>query len=374
MRSSAGALTVSRSYDVVVVGCGPAGAATALRLAMAGLVVAVLERSRFDQPRAGETLSPGVQPLLRELGVWDRFLALRPLHSWGTRSVWDEPEPAEHSHLTNRYACGWHVDRRAFDRMLAEAAAGAGAHVRTGSFVADCRHDGTGWELACSDGRVLRAHVLIDASGRRAGPGRSLQARRLVFDRLVAVATGWTEVDVSKEQYLLVEAVADGWWYTAPLPEDGMVSMLMTDVDLCRQGKLPAATQWRARLHAANLTAARVGARSPVSAPRVYPAASHRLIRSGDTRPWLAVGDAALAVDPISGSGVPRALRTAEAAANTVASLLDRPEETNSLITRYEAARDHECTRYLMERAHYYGIVHRFGSPFWNRRVNRPAS
>lgn len=357
--------------DVVVAGAGPAGAATALRLAAAGRSVVVVERSRFDRPRIGETLAPAVQPLLRELGVWDRFCALRPLPSWGTRSIWDDPAPAEHSHLASGYSSGWHVDRRAVDEMLAAAAAAAGARLRTGTSVTGCRYDGAAWQLACTDGRRLRARVLVDATGRRAVLGRALGARRLAFDRLVAVAAHWTGVDVTGEQYLLVESTAEGWWYTAPLPGNTLVGMLMTDADLCRSGGLAATAQWHRRLRATAVTAARVHGAPPSSPPRVHSCASHRLSRPGDPRPWLAVGDCGLAVDPVSGSGVLRALRTAEAAADMVIRLLDRPRDTAALLDRHESERDRECTVYLTERARYYGLVRRHATPFWTRR--RPA-
>ena len=125
----------------------------------------------------------------------------------------------------------------------------------------------------------------------------------------------------------MVETAAEGWWYTAPLPGSAMIGMLMTDADLCRRHALAGNTNWQARLRSAPCTAARMRMAPPSTLPRVHPAASHRLLRADDPRPWLAVGDAALAVDPLSGSGVPRALRTAETATRTVSQLLDRPSD-----------------------------------------------
>ena len=189
---------------------------------------------------------------------------LRPLPSWGTRSIWDAPEPAEHSHLASGYGSGWHVDRRAFDRMLAHAAADAGATCGPARRVTSCRYDGAAWEVrlrrraASCGGRLL-----VDATGRRAALGRSLGARRLAFDRLVAIAAGWAGVDVADEHYLLVEAAADGWWYTAPLPGDRMVGMLMTDADLCRRDGLAGTARWHGQLRAAATTAARVAGAPP---------------------------------------------------------------------------------------------------------------
>jgi flavin-dependent dehydrogenase len=365
---------VARTWDVVVVGGGPAGAATALRLAAAGRSVAVLERSRFDRPRVGETLAPLVRPLLQDLGAWERFTTLHPLPSWGTRSVWADPSPAEHSHLGSGYGCGWHVDRRAFDRMLLDAAAAAGAHVQAGTAAVGCRPDGGGWLVACGDGRTVRGRLVVDATGRRAGIARALGARRLPFDRLVAVAASWDGVDVTEQHYLLVEAAAEGWWYTAPLPGAGMIGMLMTDADLCREDGLHVGARWRDRLRSAGTSAARVGGAPPRSAPAVHSAVSHRTVRAGDPRPWLSVGDAALAVDPLTGSGVLRALRTAEAAADAGGRLLDRSRSAETVVARYESARNDECTAFLTDRARYYGQVRRYATPFWRRRRVLPTA
>lgn len=351
------------TYDVVVAGAGPAGAAAACGLAAAGFSVLLAESGRFDRVRPGETLAPAVRPLLDALGVWGRFTALGPLASAGTRSVWGGREPVERSHLTSGYGPGWHVDRADLDRMLARAAADAGATLRTGTAVTGGEHDGVRWRITTTAGEVT-GRVLIDATGRRAGPGRALGAHRIAFDRLTALATTWP-ADVRREGYLLVETAPDGWWYSAPVPGGALVAVLLTDADLCRHAGL--ATRWARRLPDAPATAARLGGKpGPV---RVYAAASHRLLRTGDHRPWLAVGDAALAVDPATGSGVVRALRSAAEGVRLATRLLDRPADTAALLDGHESARDGECTAYLTERAGYYALERRFTSPFWRRRA-----
>ena len=56
--------------DVVVVGAGPAGAATAILLAEHGLSVRLLDRARFPRPKiCGEYLSPEAPRLLDRLGA-----------------------------------------------------------------------------------------------------------------------------------------------------------------------------------------------------------------------------------------------------------------------------------------------------------------
>ncbi|RKH97027.1 NAD(P)/FAD-dependent oxidoreductase [Corallococcus sp. AB038B] len=371
-------------FDVAVVGAGPAGSATARWLAMQGWRVVLVERTRFEAPRIGESLAPNVQEPLRALGLWDEFMALRPLPSWGTRSLWGDATEQSHSHLLSPYGCGWHLDRRAFDRMLAHGAEAAGACLLEGVAVQRSVHqEGCWWLRTTPDtGRgtasqqTLRARVLIDATGRRAHVGRGLGARRMLFDRLVGVAVRWADVAPAERGHLLVEAVPEGWWYSAPLPgaaqhEDGaMIAMLMTDTDLCARSRLSGAESWQGILGSAGATKQRIAVARRVSTPQVNCAHSQRLLRecASDASPWLAVGDAALAVDPISGSGVLRALRTARAAADTVGELLARSHAVRGALAAYEAERDKECTTYLLERARYYGAEQRFDTPFWQRR------
>lgn len=368
-----------RVHDVVVVGAGPAGSATALRLARAGLDVVLLERGAFDGQRVGESFAPEVQPLLRGLGAWDAFLALGPLPSWGTRSTWGSETPAAHSHVMSPYGRGWHVDRRAVDEMLALAAARAGVQLRTGTTVTGCERVAGRWVVRTSvaadagaeraRGPVVHARLVVDASGRGAHLGRMLGAQRVVLDRLVALAV---TVDVPGEQpsHLLVETCPDGWWYSAPVPSGQTVTMLMTDADLSRSERLTDGGVWWSRLEGTAATAARLAGAGTRPPPRAWSAASHRLVRQ-DALAWLAVGDAALAVDPVSGSGMVRALRTAAAAADAVQGCFAegaRHEDAEGPVARYERARDGECSDYLVERAGYYAAEDRWPTPFWRRR------
>lgn len=361
----AGTAGPARRVDVAVVGAGPAGSATARRLAGAGCRVALVERSAFDGPRVGESLAPSVNELLRDLGVWPRFTALDPVPSYGTCGVWGDAEPRRSSHLATPYGCGWHVERAAFDAMLADAAAEAGAQVRLGTACTVVERVAGGWSLTLAAGRPVEAHVVVDATGRGARVGRLLGARRVVFDRLVGLGATFAASDVDDQRYVLVEATPMGWWYSAPAAGDRMVAMLMTDADLCREARLGTGAAWHRLLSATGPTAARI-AGPAVAGLRAFPAAGQRLERADVDAPWLGVGDAALAVDPISGSGVVRALRTAAAAADAVLAVLGGDR---GALAAYEAARDRECATYLVERAAYYGAERRWAAePFWRRR------
>jgi flavin-dependent dehydrogenase len=366
---------VKTHYDIAIAGAGPAGAAAAHWLVQAGCSVVLLERSRFDRPRIGESLAPSVQPMLVELGVWQDFLNLNPLPSYGTRSAWGAALAEDQSHLLNPYLCGWHVDRLAFDRTIAESAVRRGAHLELGTQVVRYTAEANGGAVL-SFSRVddpdrvdqLRADFVIDATGRNSTVARKLGAASIMFDRLVAVAAQFDNARADTNRYTLVETTSDGWWYSAPAGVGSSVAVLMTDGDLLNAQHTKDPAEWQNALSRAVLTRATVDGCELKWGPSAFSAVSQRLRRApGDRRRWLAVGDAALAVDPVSGSGILRALRTAKAAASAVLSTFAGDE---TAIPCYESDRDDECTSYLVKRAGYYRLEQRWpNAPFWQRRL-----
>ena len=76
------------------------------------------------------------------------------------------------------------------------------------------------WTLARDGAPAAHGRVVVDASGRTATVARTLGARRQRVGRRVAVVwelagTGARDRDGTT----LVEAIPEGWWYTAPAPQ-----------------------------------------------------------------------------------------------------------------------------------------------------------
>ena len=115
--------------DAVIVGAGPAGAATAILLAEQGLSVVLLDRARFPRDKiCGEYLSPEGTRILDRLGILARVAArgARPLRGMrilapdGTLLVGDYPaDGLWHGHRPHALA----VRRRALDRRSSNAPA-----------------------------------------------------------------------------------------------------------------------------------------------------------------------------------------------------------------------------------------------------------
>ncbi|PWU12310.1 MAG: hypothetical protein C5B50_21695 [Verrucomicrobia bacterium] len=381
---------VRQSFDALVAGGGPAGSTTALELSRLGFSVALVEQDDYRTFRVGETLPPIIRNRLTSLGLWEQFLASEPLRSHGIRSAWEGANPREQDFLRNPYGCGWHVDRARFDALLAHAAAQRGAklflsarissiHEPPGSAgilperVTDSRHAGKMavarranappgvWLLDCTingKGVALSGRMVVDATGRRAVVASQLGAHAHVADRLIGAVSVCPGNET--EHWTLIEAAEEGWWYSAPLPGGRMIFTYMTDSDLWKEAR------WAELLASAPLTSERAnGFRIPPPA-HLFPAAT--LIRQPVAgADWIAVGDAALAFDPLSGQGVIKSIDCGMKAAATIARHL---KGDSSALAEYETWVKDSHRTYLTERSQFYRSVQRWPQArFWKRRA-----
>lgn len=344
------------SADAIVIGGGPAGAAAAIALAKAGAAVLVFERTRYDVERVGETLARVSGVWLRRLGV--DLTGVANLASPGVVSCWERPAPVATDLLFAPDGDGWHVDRRSLDAALAKAASKAGAMVRTGLRVTVCRRVGDCWQVRAGDTEYTTPWV-IDAAGRSG----HLNGRRLRIDRMVAAVARLTEV-THPDRRLAVEAVPDGWWYFAPLPNARGVAVWLTDADLLPGSPVVRSDAWHRRLAATSLIAPRTTG-ATIGQVRVVTAgmaAAAAVVGDG----WVATGDAALAPDPLSGAGVTAALTGGWHAGLAVHAAL---ASDLSGLTRYRDWTAGTLRTFLDERAAHYDRVRKWpAAPFWARR------
>ena len=359
--------------DVVILGGGPAGMATARSLLQhdPALTVVVVERSGYDQMRIGETLPPNARSLLQQLDVWSAFVQDDHLLAYGTSAAWGSSTVHANETFFSLHGHGWHLDRCAFDAMLAQAAVQRGARLYPRTKVLDCqRQPDQRWQLTArgQDGASwqLSARFVVDATGRLAWFARQQGAKRIVHDQLTAVAVLF-EVDAEKvDTYALVETYPSGWWYSAQLPAGRMIVMCISDADLVRQQSLKTPACWLAEARQTAHTWNRLQQAQPLGRPCAYPAHTQRL-QPVTGAGWLAVGDAASTFDPLSSQGIYKALRSGIYASYAI---LDWFKGQPAGLERYADLHALEFQPYRTTWASYYALEQRWPhAPFWQRRA-----
>lgn len=314
----------SSTFDAVVIGGGPAGAAAALTFARAGWNVLLAETlgPRPAPFKIGESLPPSARPLLRDLGLEPRMAVAGHLPSPGTVAVWGSDEPAERDFIRDLHGAGWHLDRPRFDADLRAAAAEAGADLRPACTCLGLqrRAPGTPWtvRLAGREGAfTVSTPWLIDATGRRALIATSQGAPGERDDAQVAFCTVFPPAPASstsaaaRDARSWVESAEDGWWYATRLPDRRRLVAFFTDDDLPAARELSTVSGFSLRLVASRMIGRVLGETGELAPDRVrrFPAGGvSRRAFAGDG--WLAVGDASLAFDPLSAQGLFHALYT----------------------------------------------------------------
>ena len=353
------------SFDVAIAGGGPGGSATAISLLShaPSLSVVLIEATRYDRYRVGETLPPPTRAILEHLAVWDSFKSQRHHETHGTSAAWGGALPHDNDFFYMPANIGWHLDRASFDAMFANEAQRRGATLILNTRVRDARRVGNEWRVKLSNGNAIAARFIVDATG-SAALARRLGASLVEVDSLVGIAGFFDQCN--GDPRTLVEAFEHGWWYTAGLPDSRRIVVCMSDADVARRMRMHETKEWRRTL----ATMANVGAtigKSEVAETVIIRSASSRRLEPVMGDDWVAVGDAASRFDPLSSQGIVKALRSGIFASYAISDLLERGDHEG--LKRYSRYVSEEFKSYTEIRKKYYREERRWpASEFWRRR------
>ncbi len=369
--------------DVIVVGAGPSGAATAYYLAQAGVDVLLLEKSRFPREKVcGDGLTPRSVKALISMGVdvspeagWLRNKGLRVIGG-GLRLELDWPE------LSSYPGYGLVRTRASMDEMLARRAQAVGAKLLEGVTVtgpvlnddgsvagvtahaeaegkSGSRKDQAGTERVRDVTRTFRAPVVVAADGNSSRLSVAMGLRKR-DDRPLGVAVRtYYKSPRHEDDYL--ESWLDLWDGDRLLPGYGWIFGMGDGTSNVGLGMLNTSaafgnTDYRALLNRwlrsmpeewgyteENRTEPVRGAALPMGFNRTphY----HRGL--------LLAGDAAGMVNPFNGEGIAYAMESGEILARTIVQALARPTraQTERVLRGYpEALQDAYGSYYTLGR------------------------
>ena len=365
-----------RHFDVVIVGGGASGSATALTLLRQGQhSVALVENSDFTEPRVGETIPPDTNRLLAELGVAAAFRAQGHLPCYGSSSLWGSAQLGHNDFVVNVHGHGWHLNRARFDAMLLNHAERAGATVfhnatchRVNSTPGQDRIDAINIETAAGQ-FILAASEFIDATGRNAVVTKALGVGKDVDDRQVVIWVRFRLTDAAGfGNSTWLESAPIGWWYGAQLPGGEAIVALGTDPHVAKSIGVYDLKSWLFRLTETRLMAPRLQQAQLIPESFCITASHSCCIRRAAGENWFAVGDAASTFDPLSSAGIYKALFTGQLAARAISS------QDPARRSAYQARIRDDYRNYLKIRTQLYEAEHRWlDHKFWKIRTETPS-
>ncbi|KAG8722948.1 hypothetical protein FRC09_005432 [Ceratobasidium sp. 395] len=292
----------------------------------------------------------------------------------------------------NPYGAGWHLDRPAFDdslreqiRLFCTSPEAKDCALVKGTFSSVEKEDDGTWTVAVASAGAevqrYRTRWLVDASGRQASVARKIGAKTVKLDSLLAFYMVFATTNLDRDSRTLIEATEIGWWYSSPLPDQRRVVAFHTDdcdaaarsarnrvafLDMLHQD-----TQYISQTIANNDYRPMSGTKA--NYPHCTNAGTSLLAPFGSQEDhWCAVGDAAMAFDPLSSQGMISALRGgfsvgAMLANQTVGCAINsaEPKDIVSVTKVFEEVRkDYE------KHKDYYYTKSMFRGAFWARRTN----
>ena len=344
------------SYDVAIIGGGPAGSTAATLLSKAGRRVIVLERDKFPRFHIGESLLPFSMQTFTRLGLQEKLRA-GFLEKFGGEIAEAGGEKAAKFYFKDGFGSrtdrSYQVTRSKFDKMLLDHAAESGAEVREETLVENVDFDRDGAMLSLrrdARSRVLgraearlseniRARYVVDASGRNSVIGNKFKLKKsyqhLQKLSLFAHYEGLEREEGIDATLTRMVRTLQSWFWVIPLENDRTSIGIVLEAADFKSSGLSAEEFFERAIAEQPLVRNRIGAGRRVS--QVYTAAdfSYRSERlTGDH--WLLAGDAAGFIDPVFSSGVFLAVLAGEQAADVLHEVLDNPKRARRLFRHYE--------------------------------------
>ncbi|MEY4902326.1 MAG: hypothetical protein RLZZ292_141 [Bacteroidota bacterium] len=355
---------MKKEYDIAIAGAGIAACAAAILLQQTGQRVCMLDDVAETSLKIGEALPGAAKRLLLRLGI-SGIEALLPSTAFkpcvANVSAWKSNQWTYRDAMFNPEGGGWHLCRNQFDAALRAYTVRQGV-THYAARIANIRptQEQDAYSITfkkTSDDlpSAIQAKWVIDATGRASFISKTFfKITKTAFSQQMA-AVAWLHcpTEDAHDQTTRIKSVANGWWYTARLPNATRV------LAFCGQSNAIATCirepeTFVQACNSANLLPYTISSDIFAAPLRAADASVTKLDSVGDDG-WLAIGDAVLSFDPLSSQGMFFAMYSGIQGAETILNCFENPSKTTFFLQQYQQLVQNVFDAQQQARAYYYG-------------------
>ncbi len=346
----------NNTYDVIVMGGGPAGSSVASMLAREGRSVILFEKAIFPRHHIGESLMTDTYWTFRRMGVIEKLKQSPFVRKYSVQfanAAGKESRPFYFFEAVHHEsAVTWQVNRAHFDHLLIDHAAEQGATVHQGVLVKEVLFEGDraiGVEVEMQDGsrQKFYSKVVVDATGQSAMLSnkfrwrvRDPKLKKAVLYSYFKNAHREPDLNGGATLVLRTEKGSNGWFWYIPLENDITSVGIVADPEYLVQGR----GQDLAKIFHEEIEKCEPCRRRVEGGERVdkiysildYSYRSKQNAGNG----FILIGDAYGFLDPIYSSGVLLALKMAELATDAIHDAFKHDDFSAERLGQFQAKLD----------------------------------
>ena len=376
---------VMNTYDIVIIGGGPAGSTTGTLLKKYNpqLRILILEKEKFPRDHVGESQLPQVSDVLAEMGCWDKVEAanfpikIGATYRWGKDpQPWDfdfirteefkkEPRPAKYQ--GQRRQTAFQVDRSIYDDILLRHAEEIGCEVREETLVTKVETEGNRvTSLHLRTGEEVKARYYVDASGHVGVLRRTLGVQTQCPTRLqnIAIWDYWTNAEWAVEigvggTRVQVMSLPHGWIWFIPLGPTRTSIGFICPAEYYKTQKKPVSEIYYEALNSEpriSKLIANANSRGKIETTKDWSFLAERTVGEN----WFLVGEAAGFADPILAAGMTLTHTGARELAYTILELDCKEYDPEWLKKQYDENQRHRIKQHIQFADYWYAANGQF--------------
>lgn len=356
--------------DIVILGKGIAGLTLATLLKRAKINCVIIDRFEDRKQFAyGETLPPSAMPLLNKLNLLNLFEENSYRKTYGYHSCWGSNRVTDiNFYHHNPYKNGLKIDKQQILRALEDVSQPMVVSYQK-SFEVFFENEAIS-KITLDKEIEIQGKIFIDATGRNRALLKKLDVESISYDSLLSFSCHIPKLKHPKLVHeVYVESFENGWGIVSALNETENVFSIFTTKESGIQKSLKQYKYWSSALSSTQYLKDFLTPEEDIKVMGGNANSSKGSRIAGNN--WLALGDAAIAFDPLSSHGITNAMYTAMLASETIAENL----KGKNLLNQYDETLNLIFNQYLQSKNQLYLSETRWKeAPFWKPFFEKEVS